>query len=97
MPNYCYQCTDCGSQHDEMRDYEDRDNPATCDQCGSLAERVYTAPNITRASFVDGKRRFTDIKTANQLKKQKSAARGRGDRVEEKKLNQEIKKVEKKI
>lgn len=95
MPMYCYSCPTCETNFDEIQDYDNRDN-CLCPDCGGQTNRLITPPNVMRVSYPDGKRRFQDIKTAHQLKKLRANAKEKRDFAEEKRLKQEIKKVEKK-
>jgi len=37
MPTYCYKCPDCGNVFDNVSEYEHREEPRICDDCGGLA------------------------------------------------------------
>ena len=46
MPMYEYKCVECGDVFAEFRDMKDRNEPATCPQCGSCAMRTLSIPAI---------------------------------------------------
>jgi putative FmdB family regulatory protein len=40
MPLYQYECQSCGQQVEDLRRYDERDEPAECPSCGERAHRV---------------------------------------------------------
>ncbi|MYF12742.1 MAG: zinc ribbon domain-containing protein [Gammaproteobacteria bacterium] len=40
MPLYGFRCTDCGTAHEELRPFAERDQSACCRSCGGVAKRV---------------------------------------------------------
>ena len=40
MPLYQYECNSCERQFDDLRKYDERDDPAECPECGHAARRV---------------------------------------------------------
>ncbi len=74
-------------------DREKRNDMHHCPVCDHEARRIWSVPNVTKASYVDGTKRFAGIKERQKLKKDKAAAQARGDFGSESKINNEIKKV----
>lgn len=68
-PNYDYQCDACGLVEIHFVKYDDRDTPGIpCTACHTNGlKRLLTMPSHTKASFVDGQRKFTDMREANKL------------------------------
>ena len=78
MPNYDYQCPNCETVVVEFNDYEDRDWPLPCDNCGYAMARVFITPPQVRTeklsrTFVDGTKRkgFEDIRKVAELEVEK--------------------------
>lgn len=75
VPNYSFRCSS-GHTADEIVvhcPYDDRDTQ-TCLECGHPLERQITAPNFTKASYIDGQRGKTgawkDMREASKLNRE---------------------------
>lgn len=80
------QCIGCGRgadvlvQRDRAPDVGAVWDGGPCPECGSDIQRVPSRPNPTRASYVDGKRRFDHLRTQDRLDRALSEARTHDDR-----------------
>lgn len=45
MPIYEFRCNDCG-EFEELRSLAASSAPANCPQCGEVAPKIFSAPNI---------------------------------------------------
>lgn len=89
MPNYEYTCLDCGSVTIESHRWESRPETITC-ACGGNGEYRVAMPNVVgKASYLDGTKRFQDLKEANKLTRE--AANSRPE--QKKEIAQEIRKM----
>lgn len=77
MPIYEWDCGACGSRHEVMKPTAERDNPPDqeCEDCGEETwEKVLSAPNHTRVSYLDGQRKnekgWTDMKKSVKLERE---------------------------
>jgi putative FmdB family regulatory protein len=71
MPTYDYACSDCGG-FDAFRSLADRNQPATCPDCGGASPRVFaTAP---RLALMDGGTRMAMATNERARHEPKSSA-----------------------
>lgn len=73
MPSYDYKCTTCEQKFIEVVKYDQREDKQLCPDCGtSTGVYCISAPNITRASYVDGTKRkgFSEMKEAAKLNRE---------------------------
>lgn len=94
MPNYSYICLECNSETVESFPSAERPDHIQCGQCGreGAAEYRISAPNITRASYIDGTRRFDDFREARKLQEEKWRSSDKGHRKAiEKEIREKIK------
>lgn len=85
-------CKACDHRWDDLveRELLYPDSRFYCPECSEPAgERAISAPHSTKASYVDGTKRFTDLKEAAKLNKQKAVSKGET----KKELAREIKKL----
>ena len=71
MPNYDYSCISCGEEFIKVMPYEERDSEKIkCSFCGSTGvKRIYSNfPGLTKASYLDGTKRFSGLKTEAKLR-----------------------------
>jgi len=54
MPMYEYVCESCGSRHEKLRRYSERDEAASCGQCGGEAHRALSAFAVSRGGASTG-------------------------------------------
>jgi len=87
-----FACDNCNTQEVLMLDREERDEPQSCTVCGQQMRRMFTA-NITRASYVDGTKRFAGVKEQRDLEKLKRKARRAGNKEEVARLAAEQKDI----
>lgn len=96
-----YRCGDCGHVRTDLRR---RDEPAEtldfahCDNgdCMGVMERTFTTVNSTKASYVDGTRRFADVREQRVLQRAARKAQRKADNETIKKAAAEMSKVNKK-
>jgi transcription elongation factor Elf1 len=89
-------CPHCGADSIITVDRETRNELQTCPACDSYgAVRIPSLPNVTRKSYVDGTKRFDSIRETHKLRMNKLSAKDSGDRESMKKIDNEIKKVNK--
>jgi hypothetical protein len=90
-PNYNFQCTECDLVTTEFYKYEDRPERMQCPACSTeTAEYRIAMPGITRASYVDGTRRFQDAKEASKLNKEMASSQSTANKRD---IAREIKKL----
>ena len=71
MPNYDYQCLNCGLVFIAMVSFKERDiEKVLCPSCREQnTERVWrTFPGVPKASYLDGTKRFEGLKTEAKLR-----------------------------
>lgn len=87
-----FKCPDCNETWDDIVGTDEKDNKFKCPYCLSdNASRTFSAPNFTRASYVDGVKRagFQEFKEAAKLNKE-SAVSGNDKKKE---IAREIRKM----
>lgn len=90
-PTYEYQCRACDHLHEDNVKYADRDAPRSCPKCGMPdVFRHFPTPMVTRASYPDGVRKFTNFREASRLNRE---AAGTGDQQKKKEIQKEINKM----
>jgi hypothetical protein len=82
----------CAQEFDLVVLREERD-AQNCPTCGSPALRVPSAPNTTRASFLDGTKRFDKLRQQDRVERAISESVAKGDRTEATKLSKELTRV----
>jgi hypothetical protein len=95
-------CGACDHQYPDTIKRSERDDTYKCPECGEAAsKRTWSIPNVSTEKLsrslpdVVGTGRFDRLKQKQALTKERAAARETGDRVSEKKLTKEIRKVNK--
>lgn len=88
LPNYSFYCEE-GHETVVNLPWDARGDTTECESCGQPAEYKISAPNITRASFVDGTKRAGFSEGREALKIQREA-KSHADRKE---IAAEIKKM----
>lgn len=87
-------CEECGSLWDDIVDSTEVDNKFQCPECGKQSgSRTISAPNFTKASYVDGTNRFKDLKEISKLK----IERAKSDHKNRKGIEKEIRRAGGKI
>lgn len=91
MPIYHYKCEDCGV-FSELKPVDERAE-AVCPECGAVSKKTFEGMSfaVMNNAYLDGNRRFDDIRTSQRLKREKARARERGDLETERKVNKELK------
>ena len=84
---YDFQCLDCGFTEDLLLDKEEIETKtsAECPQCGGEMYRMFGAPIVLKASYLDGCNRFAAHKADRKvIKEWKDAKRKKklGDQIE---------------
>jgi putative FmdB family regulatory protein len=66
-----YECDTCNYTETLIVEFCDRDEQH-CSKCNNKLRRVWSAPNVTRASYVDGRKDkdIEDLKKAAKLEKE---------------------------
>lgn len=84
-------CQECKHVWHDLIEREDENlEDFECPECGSLAGvKTLSAPNVLRASYHDGKRRFDDLREINSLRKERADTK----RSERTKINRELRKL----
>ena len=98
MPSYKsvdYYCDFCDLKSDRLIERDKVDEPQFCDTCEHQLSKTISAINVPRATYVDGQRKFKNLKEKHQLRKEKAAARQSLDIKSEKKINKEMSKLNK--
>lgn len=101
MPMYNYKCPACEIIFVELARYEERDTPWPCPKCETSSPRTWeqfvvsVSTPKTSASIPDiaAKGRFDKLRHKQAITKGISEARERGDKVGEKQLKKELKKL----
>ena len=89
--NYEFKCYDCEVVTIESYRYEDRPSKIECPMCGLMtAQYIISTPGLTKASYIDGTKRFSDAKEAARLNKQMAAQK---DKTTKKEMAAEIRKI----
>ena len=94
-----FRCRQCQGVEEVIIDRTERDNPRICPECGGESIRMLWA-NITRASYIDGTKRWGGVREARKLErevrkmKQKRAS-GSLSYEQTEQLNQEMQRVKK--
>lgn len=47
MPLYQYECESCHTQFDDIRKYDQRDEPAECPECGESGKRALAGYSVS--------------------------------------------------
>lgn len=92
---YDYQCADCDKVEIHLVEWEDRNNPQECTECGGPGSRLWSATFSTEKLSKSipaeaAKGRFDYMRRRQELKKEKSASRISGDRKAEKEIDKEM-------
>ncbi len=75
MPNYDFLCRECGTIMIENHKWESRPDGIIC-ACGGIADYTIAMPNINgKASYLDGTKRFANMKEAAKLNVEAAGAR----------------------
>jgi len=99
---YVYKCEDCDDTFDVLVEFEQRDEPQDCTICGKQdCERTWHGwtPNVSTTKLSQsipdavGKGRFDTLRRKQELRKEKAASRENRDRVTERKIDKEMKKL----
>ena len=95
-----YKCEECNEIHTHLMKRGEESDYVYCDSenCNGQCYRMYGGHPNTRisASIPDGvTTRLDKIKLRNSLRRERDAARQRGDRQTEKKISNELRKVKK--
>ena len=72
MANYyseLFKCKACQSRWGDIVLKEERDIPQVCPECGAPEGVRLIGGNITRASYIDGYRRFDGVREIRQINK----------------------------
>ena len=96
-----YQCAECEVVSIHLVEWEYREQSQACPECGGPSCRLWTSNFSTEKLSKSipaeaAKGRFDHHRRKQALKKEKAESRRTGDRESEKKINTEIKKVERK-
>lgn len=75
MPSYTYLCIECDHTSYKSSSYSERPINIECEECGGRAEYTIDTPMVLRASYHDGKRRFTDLKEAAKLHREAAVSK----------------------
>lgn len=77
MPLYDYTCTKeaCGITFEETRPYENREEQATCPECGSPAKYMFSFNGVARVTFERNGKKGVEIRTSGGGKRIVSATR----------------------
>lgn len=97
MPHYIFECRGCGVHVETFNRIADMDTPPE-DPCACDTpnwRRTIQAPRVMNNSKLDGSGRFNTLRETMKLKKERAYARETGDRTSEKKIDSEIKVVNK--
>lgn len=89
MPTYTYVCDTCEVATNEFFPIEQRPQTITCISCGKTSEYRISAPMVFKAAYLDGTKRFADLKEAAKLNKE--SAHSKPDR--QKEIAKEIRKL----
>lgn len=89
MANYNYRCSDCDIETIEFFRFEDRPATIICGVCGGKSEYRIATPMVFKAAYLDGTKRFSDLKEAAKLNKE--SAHSKPER--QKEIAKEIKKL----
>lgn len=74
-------CSSCSHAWHDIVEREIQQGPHECPECGNVAgEKQISAPMVLRASYPDGNRRFSDMKEAAKLKRERAVTRKEDDR-----------------
>lgn len=80
MPTFEYSCPDCELISVGNFKYAERPMVIKCDKCGEeKASYVLSAPYGTRASYLDGTKRFQDAKEASKLNKEMASTKNKAE------------------
>ena len=47
MPLYQFECDSCHTKFDDLRKYDERDEPAECPECGQIGHRVHGGYSVS--------------------------------------------------
>jgi hypothetical protein len=87
-----HRCTACDHITTYLHDRANVLEVVPCEACGEPAQRFFSAANITKASYVDGTRRFDSIRERRKLEREARVAKRRGMKDEVAKLKSELAK-----
>ena len=85
--NYTWRCTICDVHVEISRPVAECRNPPSSEEaCMCVTpdwKRVYEMPGLTKASYLDGQRKFTDFREANRLQREavKSSSNQKKDEI----------------
>jgi DNA-directed RNA polymerase subunit RPC12/RpoP len=89
-----FKCQTCNHIYDDIVEREKEFEVQACPECGDVAAlKTFSPPNVLRASYLDGTRRFDDHREINKLKKERASSK----REDRKAIEQEIRKLKGKI
>jgi hypothetical protein len=92
LKTYMYRCPHHGL-FDRLVEFEKRNEVQLCADCGEPSDRTWehAGPRVMRNSYIDGTGRFDNLRTAQKLRKARSAAKETGDMDALKEVRSEIK------
>lgn len=81
---------ECKEMFDEIVDSELKDSVLDCPECGLQTAKRVPFANITKASYVDGNNRFSEIKERRKLQVAERMARRAGDADAQRDIKKEL-------
>lgn len=100
LKRYSYKCTSCGESEDYLVEYEKRNEEKECSLCEQPSKYSWAGGTLnvsTRNSATmpaeAGKGRFTKLREQQVLKKEIAETRATGNRKQELKAKEEMKKL----
>ena len=80
LKTYCYKCPHHGVFAATV-EFDDRDRPRICGECGERSPRTWeqAGPRVMRNTYIDGTRRFDNLRADMKLRKARSEAKETGD------------------
>lgn len=91
--SYDYECQACDTITNLIIDSKEKDIPQQCESCKGDMKRLLAAPRVMNNALPDGNGRFSELKESIKLQRARTEAKTAGDRITEKKLSKELKKV----
>ena len=95
-------CDACNHTYFDLLERSNRDDTYACPECRTLAaKRTWSTPHVSTEKLsqtlpdVVGTGRFDSLKQQQALKKERAHSREVGDRTSERKIDKELKKVNK--
>lgn len=67
---YDYECVRCDRAFEVRKPMAESGTVEICHECGCIADKIITQVNTTKASYVDGTKRFSNLKEQNVLRKE---------------------------